>query len=72
MSNIQKVRKMIKEAILRESPTKAVYYNKITGETCTLAGISDLKKAWSVYKTVCQRTGWNPKTFNDDVKVTLK
>jgi hypothetical protein len=51
---------------------KAIYKNKALNETYVLAGIKNLKHAFSVYKTVCQRMNWNAEMFCNDVQVKLK
>ena len=51
---------------------KVVYTNKALNETYTLCGVKNLKQAFSLYKTVCQRMNWNPDMFSYDVKVKVE
>jgi len=45
----------------------ATYTNKLTGETYELSGVKDIAQAWRLYTFVCNRTGWNPEMFHEDV-----
>ena len=49
----------------------ATYYNKATNQTYKINGVESLDKAWSLYKFVCARNGWNPETFCMDVRVSF-
>lgn len=49
----------------------ATYTNKALQETYELSGIKDLKHAWKIYRTVCQRMNWNEDMFSNDMKIKL-
>ena len=50
---------------------KAIYTNKATEETYTLAGVTGIEQAWDMWKFVCGRNNWNPATFINDVTVKI-
>lgn len=50
---------------------KAIYTNKATKESYTLAGVESIQKAYDMYKFACSRNGWNPAAFTKDVNVKV-
>lgn len=50
---------------------KAIYKNKATKESYTLAGVESIQKAYDMYNFVCRRNDWNPDAFTKDVNVKV-
>jgi len=56
----------------QQKMNRAIYTNKATNETHTIANVRDLAQAWSLAGLVCRRKGWNFQMFAFDVLVTVQ
>lgn len=56
---------------IRNDMKKAIYNNKATKETYTLANVTGIEQAWNMWQFVCGRNNWNPATFTNDVTVKI-
>lgn len=56
---------------MKKEIKKAVYTNKATKETYTLANVTGIEQAWNLWEFVCQRNNWNPSAFTHDVNIKI-